>query len=430
MKPYREILKLAWPSIATNITTPLLSLADTAVVGHMKDSNAMAAVALGAVLFNVLYWVFAFLRMGTSGFTAQTFGAGDYAESRRYLVRGLTVALLGGAAILVVSWLAAPRLLALVDSGNDPRVLLPATRYFDMAVLGAPAVLITYVVSGWLLGMQQSRPIMWVALATNVLNIALSVAMVYIFDMGVRGVGLATALAQWAGAALGLMAVLKIWRRHPGDGWHKGVFDGYKIRRMMRVNSDIFVRTVCLAAVVLWFTHAGAAQSPVILAANALLMQFFMFFSYFMDGFAFAGEAIAGKYAGKGSATTVTGTIRALMRIGAAIAGVFTFLYLVFGSTFASWLTDEPGVLGSARHYIGWIVCVPFAGFAAFVWDGIYVGLTLSRRLLTSMAAGAITFFAVYLGLHHTLGNHALWLAFILYLAMRGIASTILYRRH
>lgn len=425
MRPVnREILRLAWPAIATNVTTPLLSLADIAIAGHIGVSVAIGAVAVGGTMINILYWVFAFLRMGTSGLTARAYGAADIAGIRLVFRRGLTIAVAGGVALWLVSSVAGSAVLALIDADDSVQPL--AADYFAIVIAGAPAVLTSFVVSGWLLGMQRSRPILWIALTTNLLNIALSATLVFGLGLGLRGVAVGTAVAQWTGAAVGLLTVRRYYPGAAARGVPSTV-GGYG--RFFKLNADIFLRTACLAAVTLWFTRAGAAMGAHVLAANALLMQLFLLFSYFMDGFAFAGEALAGKFDGAADADGLAACVRGLFRWGAAMAGACAALYFVGGEWLLSLLTDDRHVVDVAADYLPWAVTVPLAGFAAFTWDGIFVGLTRSRWLLWSMASAMAVFFALYFALRGAMGNHALWLAFTAYLGVRGLVARALYRR-
>ncbi len=427
MKPInREILRLAWPAIATNVTTPLLSLVDIAIVGHIGSVGAIGAVAVGGTMFSILYFLFAFLRMGTSGLTAQVFGASDINEIRLVFKRGLTIALAGGLMLIALSGLLGDGVLAIIDADASVKPL--AKIYFLTAIIGAPGVLVTNVVSGWLLGMQKSRPIMWIALSTNLLNIGLSSVLVFGFHLGVRGVALGTAVAQISGAVAGLLTVRHFYpvraKKMPAVR-KRGVW-----RKFFSLNADIFLRTLCLSAVTLWFTHSGARSGADVLAANSLLLQLFLVFSYFMDGFAFAGEALAGKFFGACDSKRLQATVRALIGWGTIMATGCSILYFLGGQTFLGFLTDSREVLNATDEYIFWAVSVPFAGFLAFIWDGVFIGLTRSRWMLWSMFSAMVVYFAIYFTFRHHLGNHALWLAFVSYLAVRGVVAHILYKKN
>lgn len=423
----RAILALAWPAIAVNITTPLLSLVDVAVVGHIGNSVYIAAITLGATMFNTLYWLFGFLRMGTSGLTAQAWGAGDRTECVRVLGRALVIAAVAAVLMMVLAHPIGTGLLAFLDDGDVAQA--PALTYFKIAILGAPGVFVTYALSGWFLGTQDSRPILWMALVANTLNIGLNLIFVFGFGLGIRGVAAATAIAQWAGALFGLVLMWRRLHRIKCRGWRTGLLRWRAMRRLFVINTDIFLRTLCLVAVTLWFTHAGAGQGVLVLSANALLMQLFMLFSYFMDGFAFAGEALAGRFAGSRNKRLLSGTVRQLAATGLVMALLFTAIYFFGGSLILGLLTDDGQVLAMAAHYDLWAVAVPLAGFMSFLWDGIYIGLTRTRMMLLCMVAAMVIFFAVYLALYGLWQNNALWLAFILYLATRSLLQTLLYPR-
>lgn len=423
-----NILALAWPAVATNVTTPLLSLVDVAVVGHIGNSVYIGAIAVGAVMFNMLYWLMGFLRMGTSGMTAQAFGASDTPECMRVLVRAMLIAVVTGLLMIALSTSLGRIIINFIDADGPAR--MPAQQYFQVAILGAPGVLITYALSGWFLGMQTSRPILWMALTANSLNIILNITFVYGCGWDVRGVGAATAISQWVSAGVGALLLRRRLRTIAVAGWRQGIMQWRALRRFFSVNTDIFLRTLCLVAVTVWFTHAGAAMGVDVLAANAIIMQLFMLFSYFMDGFAFAGEALAGKFCGAGDGLQLRRLVRALMRLGLGLSAVVTVIYFFGGEWIMSLLTDDSHVLDVAHDYHLWAVAVPFAGFMSFLWDGIYVGLTRTRAMFVSMAVAMCVFYAVWFSLSSALGNHALWLAFILYLLSRGLLQAVLFHKH
>lgn len=413
------------PAIASNITTPLLGLIDVAIVGHIGSAVYIAAIALGGAVINMLYWIFGFLRLGSSGITAQAFGAGDLSAQRAVFFRGLVIALALAALILALRRPAADAILSFMDAAPDASSA--AGRYVAICIWGAPAVLATNALSGWMLGMQYSRGPMWMALVTNIVNICASLVFVFVLHLDIAGVALGTCLAQWTGLAAGLLLVSRRFSTGRPD-WRR-VFRASEIRRFFSINFDIFLRTLCLVAVTLWFTHAGAVQGTLVLAANALLMQFFMLFSYFTDGFAFAGEALSGKYRGAGDPRTLARCIRSLFRIGALLSLVFTAIYFVAGDLIMQTLTSDTSVISTASDYFFWILTVPLAGFMAFTWDGIFGGLTLTRAgLLLPMIISAAVFFSFYFLLAPRWGNHGLWAAFIIYCATRGIAQSIFYR--
>lgn len=421
----RKILRLAIPSIAANITTPLLALVDTAIVGHMGSELYIAAIAVGGVMFNMLYWLFSFLRGGTSGLSAQACGANDSRASTLVLRRSLIVA--SGAGILMVL-LQQPIFLLLswfLDAGRETTAL--ASLYFHILIYGAPAVLGNYAMSGWFLGMQNSKMLLWVSLVINIVNILSSLLLVYGLDMGIAGVATGSLIAQWTGFAAGFLFL----RRYRLTSTPLADILRWKeLKRFFSINLDVMLRTMCMIAVTLWFTRAGSRQGPLILAVNTMLMQLFLLFSYMMDGFAFAGEALVGKFVGAHDISSLRLCVRRLFVWGAIWAAFFTLLYVVGGEEFLGLLSNDSNVITASREYFIWALTVPFAGFAAFAWDGVFIGATMTRGLLLSMFGAMVTFFITYLFLYPAMGNHALWLAFILYLIMRGLLQTLIFIRH
>lgn len=427
MKLRREIAAIALPAIAANITTPLLGLVDVAITGHIGASLYIAAIAVGGAMFNMLYWLVNFLRMGTTGLTAQAVGAADKPLQTLTLYRSLAAGLVIGLLILVLQQPVCELVLTFMDADDAASAL--ARQYFSICVWGAPAVTVGYALSGWFLGMQNSRAQMYMAIVTNIVNIAVSAVLVFVFDAGMTGVALGTMTAQWVGLLFGLAVTARTY--HPKAPRLPHIFEVKALLRFCRINADIFLRTACLVAVTLWFTHVGAMQGSDILAANALLMQLFMLFSFFMDGFAFAGEALAGKYTGANDTARLKKVVTTLLGIGAACAIVFGAAYFFAGELFVNMLTSDPATAAVAKQYLPWAVAVPVCGFAAFVFDGIFSGMVSTRSMLVSMAAALVVFAAAYTLTHDRLGNSGLWLSFNIYLVVRGIVLwTIFAKRH
>ena len=434
----QQILKIALPAIVTNITVPLLGLVDTAIVGHMGDATYIGAIAVGSMVFNLVYWVFGFLRMGTSGLTAQARGRRDLQEMRSMLVRSQTVALTIALLILLLQWPLRELMLWLIGPTDDVRPL--AITYYNIVVWGAPAMLGLYGLSGWFIGMQNTRLPMVISIMQNVVNIVASLLLVYGLDMKVEGVALGTIVAQYAGLLTALVMLGKYYRR-----WITGTvlmiqFSWKMVSRrtvpmissmlpFLRVNSDIFLRTLCLVAVNLYFTSAGARQGATILAVNALLLQLYLLFSYIMDGFAYAGEALGGRFWGARDNKAFREVVGRLFVWGAGMTVLFTLLYVVGGMPFLRLLTNEETVVQAAREYVWWAYLIPVAGVAAFVWDGIFIGITQTRGMLVSAAVASVVFLAGVTWLMPLMGNHGLWLSMLLYLAVRGIVQSVIYRK-
>ena len=426
-----QILKIAVPAIVTNITVPLLGLVDTAIVGHMGDATYIGAIAVGSMVFNLVYWVFGFLRMGTSGLTAQARGRRDRQEMRSLLVRSLTVAMTIAALMLVFQWPLRELMLWLIGPTDDVRPL--AVTYYNIVVWGAPAILNLYGLTGWFIGMQNTRLPMVISISQNVVNIVASLTLVYGLGMKVEGVALGTVVAQYAGLLMAVTMVRRFYLRREGvrrEGVRREGGNATLSKRetsmfsFLRVNSDIFLRTLCLVAVNLYFTSAGARQGATILAVNALLMQLYLLFSYFLDGFAYAGEALGGRFWGAGNMQAFREVVGRLFVWGAAMTVVFTTLYVAGGIPFLRLLTDEETVVRAAREYVWWAWLIPVAGVAAFVWDGIFIGITQTRGMLLSAALASVVFLAGVTWLMPLMGNHGLWLSMVLYLAVRGAVQS------
>lgn len=423
----KKILQLAIPSIVSNITVPLLGLIDVAIVGHLGAASYIGAIAVGGMLFNIIYWLFGFLRMGTSGMTSQALGQRDLDEVTSVLLRSVGVGFLIAIALLMLQYPIRTIALHLLDT--TPEVERLATLYFRICIWGAPAVLGLYGFAGWFIGMQNSRFPMYIAIIQNIVNIVASLSFVYLLDMKVEGVALGTLLAQYSGLFLALFLWMRYYKRLRKRICWKEIRRRAAMIRFFRVNSDIFFRTLCLVTVTTFFTSTGARQGDVVLAVNTLLMQLFTLFSYIMDGFAYAGEALAGRYIGARNQVALNKTVRLLFGWGIGLSLSFTLLYALGGKEFLGLLTNDPTVIAEAGTYFYWVLAIPLAGFAAFLWDGIFIGATATRLMLYSMLIASGSFFLIYYSFYSVLGNHALWLAFLVYLSLRGAMQSLLARK-
>ncbi len=419
----QKILRLAIPSIISNITVPLLGIVDMAIVGHLGDKSYIGAIAIGSMMFNIIYWNFGFLRMGTSGFTAQAYGQRDFDEIIRILVRSVAVGLFIALALLVLQYPLAYTVLYFLDAGKE--VEHYASIYFYIGIWGAPAVLGLYGFKGWFIGMQNSRFPMYIAIVVNCVNIVCSLFFVYVLHTKVEGVALGTVIAQYSGL---FMAVI-LWMTYYGRfRKYIQVRESLRLDRMKRffvVNRDIFFRTICLVAVTSFFTSTGAGMGDTILASNTLLMQLFTIFAYIMDGFAFAGEALTGRYIGARNPVLLKRSVLLIFYWGGGLAVFFTLLYSLWGDLFLQLLTNNEEVLAQSATYFYWVLAIPVTGFAAFIWDGIFIGATASKEMSRAMFIATSSFFIAYFLLSPQWGNHALWMAFLLYLSLRGIMMTV-----
>lgn len=414
----KTVLGLALPNIITNITVPLLGMVDIAIVGHIGNATYIGAISLGTMIFNLIYWNFGFLRMGTSGFTAQAYGAGNLDEALRIMVRGVAIAL--SAALLLIALQYPIAVLCRQFIKSSPEVMQLALTYFFVRIWAAPATLGLYVFKGWFIGMQNSKIPMWIAIILNIVNIVFSLLFVFVWDMGVQGVALGTVLAQYSG----LLMALIMWQIKFGHLRHrfdiKGSLHWVEMKRFFKVNGDIFLRTLCLVAVFTFIPAISASMGDSILAANTLLMQLFTLFSYIMDGFAYAGESLVGRFIGAQDEANLTKTVRCLLRWGLLLTLLFTVLYAIWGEEILSLLTNDAPVIAEAMQYMIWTLLVPITGFSAFLFDGIYIGATASKPMRNYMFVATAGFFIAYFILNPIWPNDGLWVSFLLFLTLRG----------
>ena len=420
----RQILHIALPSIVSNITVPLLGLIDVAITGHLGAAAYIGAIAVGGMLFNIIYWMFAFLRMGTSGMTAQALGARNLTEVAAVMQRALLVAMVISGVMLCLQVPIREGALYIIQPSEE--VMAFTCTYYNICIWGAPAALMLFVLTGWFVGMQNSKAPMLVAVIQNVANILISLLLVYGLGMKIEGVAMGTVLAQYIGLASACLFFVPYYRRLKGYYRTNTVLTREALLKFFSVNKDIFLRTCCLILVHFFFISAGAKQGDTELAVNTMLMQLFTLYSYIMDGFAFAGEAMVGKAIGGRMRSIYDDTVRRLFRWGWGVAALFTLVYWALGKPFLSLLTDNAEVIVAAHDYQPWTLLIPLCGMAAFIWDGIYIGATATKGMLIAMASGMLVFFLLYWLCVPLWGNHGLWLAFVVYLAARGISQTIM----
>lgn len=416
----RRIGALALPNILSNVTVPLLMLADTAMAGRMERAESIAAVAIGAAITQFVIGVWSLLRMGTTGFTAQAWGACDAKALLRQLVSGSIIALVIGLLLVFLRPLYIAPAAALLQ-GSASLQLPEAETYLHYSFLGAPAALLLYVLNGWLIGVQRMKLVMSVSILCNLLNIFFSFLLAFPADLGVGGLALGTALAQYCAVGLLLLGavrsqgrLLRLVRRDLL--WHPPT-----LLRYFHVGKYLLIRTLLLQAVTLSFIRYGGLIGVTTLAANSLLMQLFTLFSYFMDGLAYAAEALVGEAIGARAYRRLGDTVSLVLRTGAVTALIVSLLYLTIPHPFLTLLTDKEEVLHRALDYSYWMGAVPLVSFGAFLWDGILVGATDSRTMGLAMIFAALTFFLVAQLTLVPFGVHGLWLAFLSYLLVRSL---------
>lgn len=420
----KNILKLAIPSIISNITVPLIGLVDLTIIGHIGSASYIGAISVGAMIFNVIYWMFGFLRMGNSGMASQALGRRDNKTLRQLLLRSMIIAVSFGFAFILLQHQLLKLALWAINPSED--VISLTSIYFKVCVWGAPAVLSLYGLNGWFIGMQNTKIPMFIAIMQNVINVIFSLLFVFVFKMKIEGVAYGTLIAQWSGWFIAMLFVIGRIKNIKGIGKTHTIL---KWGDIFSVNRDIFIRTLFLVSVNLSFMSVGARQGDIILSVNTLLMTFFTIFSYVMDGFAFAAEALCGKAYGEEDSAKFSFTIKRLMRWGVYMAIVFTLLYLIGGHDLLRIITNNNDVIIAALPYMVWAMLIPISGFMAFVFDGIFIGSTATKYMLISSFIATICFYAAYFFLEHKFGNHALWMAFILFLLMRGIIQQALLNK-
>ncbi len=424
----RSILRLAIPNIISNITVPLLGLVDLALMGHLGSEVYIGAISLGSVIFNIIYWGFGFLRMSTSGFTAQAFGEKNQSEAITILIRALILTSVISFFILILQSPIAWGSFKLIGGSQEVETL--AEEYFRIRVWAAPAALGLFVFSGWFLGMQNARYPMIIAILVNIVNILLSVFFVFGLKMKSDGVALGTAISQYAGLITAVVLLLKKYRHLLPRITKAGIIDVEFMKDFFKVNSDIFIRTVCIIIVFTFFTSKSASMNDTILAVNSILLQFLMFFSFFIDGFAFAGEALVGKFIGAKQISHLKKVVKMLLYWGLGLAVAFTLIYLAGVNIIIKLLTSQPDVIETAQTFLFWVVLIPVASVGSFVWDGIYIGATASRPMRNSLLVSTFIVFApVYYFLNPVWENHALWMGMLLFMFSRGVILSILYKK-
>ncbi|OAV74053.1 DNA-damage-inducible SOS response protein [Bacteroidales bacterium Barb7] len=419
----KEILHIAIPAIFSNIAVPLLGLIGIGIVGHLGKTAYIGSMALGTMFFNTIYWIFAFLRMGTSGLTAQAYGRRDRREIAAILVQSVLVSFVIALVLILFRHPVERLIFSILETTAEMEKY--AILYIHILIWGAPAVLTLWVFFGWFIGMQNSRCQMYVILSMSAVNVVLSLAFVYGFKMNLDGVAWATLLSQYFGLILAVIIWLHKYGSFRSDMSWKESFRFSLTKRLFTVNRDIFFRMICLVVVTFFFVYAGARQGETILAVNTLMMQLYYMYSFFLDGFSFAGEALIGKYAGAKDEANLHKAVHYLFLWGAGVAVLFTLLYAAGGTSFLGLLTDDKGVINASSAYFYWALFTPLISFTAFIWDGIMIGAITTRYMLISIAGASVVFFSVYYAFSGETNNHILWLAFTLYLFIRGLIQTV-----
>ena len=419
----KEIYRLALPNIVSNFSIPLLGAVDTALMGRLESEYYLGAVGIGGIIFSFIYWGFGFLRMATTGLTAQAFGEKDLRECGRLLLRAVCIGITSSLFLFIFQWQLIDLSFLLIDA--SPEVEHFARAYFHIRLYAAPATLCLHAFHGVFLGLQNARYPMLLTIVVNLVNIALNLVFVRLLDMKVEGVALATVIAQYVGLFL---AVLLFSRYYRGilPAWNfREILALSRLKRFLNISSDIFIRTCLLVFSHAVFTAKSAALSDTILAVNTILLQFINLMSYAIDGLAFAAESLIGKYKGAQDMPNLKRTTRKIFFWSFLFGGVIMLIFVLFGELLLHLFTDQIPLIAQAKPYLIWIIVAPVVNVAAYIWDGIFLGATASKALRNSVILSTLLFLsAVYLLM--PFGNHGLWGALTLLLVARGVSLTVL----
>ena len=436
----RDILKLALPSILANITVPLVGMVDIAVAGHL-DLNAAAligGIAVGSMLFDLLYWNFGFLRIGTGGLAAQAYGRSDRRECARILTRALGIAAAIAVLLIAIQWVFVKAAFSVIEC--SPEVQALAVKYFHIRIWAAPATLSLMAMKGWFIGMQDSVSAMICDLVVNGMNILMSILLASF--IGFPGIALGTVIAQWTGLLTAFMLLAIKYRKDTFSRLTKDdfstLFKGAETRRFFVMNTDLFVRSLCFIAIYIGFTVISARDGDLLLAVSSVIMKLLMIFSYFTDGFAYAGEALTGRYVGAKDGSMVRQTIKWTFIWSMGLALIFMLIYQFAGVPMVRVMTSDVSVIEMSKDYLPWLLLMPVVGCAAFTWDGIYVGATASRKMRDSMLWAVVAFVSVWAAgivilnqtiseptLYNKAAMHVLMAAYFAHLLARTIYLTV-----
>ncbi len=433
-----NILQLAIPSIISNITVPLLVLIDIAIIGHIGNESYIGAISIGTMIFNIIYWILCFLRMGTSGLTSQAYGENDWKKAISILFRALTIGIVMGGIFIIMQDLLQ---IVMLNAMNTPKTSWNlVTSYVKITIWGAPAMLGLYALMGWFIGMQNTKIPMIIAIVQNIINIIASLFFVYVIKWDINGVASGTLIAQWCGFIIAITTLLLGIKKSYFFNTNNIELISLKIfvvaikqkkewNKFFSINRDIFLRTLCFIAVNMFFTSAGGKQGSMILAVNTLLMTMFTLFSYFMDGFAYAGEAISGKFYGEKNFKMINVLTKRLLLFGILMILIFTSIYIIGGDNLLRLLTNNIQIVEAAKPYIVWAYFIPIIGMAAFIYDGIFIGITETKGMLFSSFIAMTCFFLFYITTNQMLKNNSLWIAFLIFLFMRGVCQAVWLKR-
>jgi MATE family multidrug resistance protein len=424
----RQILDLALPSILAGITIPLVGMADTAIAGRLGSATAIGGIAIGSTLFDLLYWNFGFLRIGTAGITAQAYGKGDRYEMVRTGLQGLAVALGFSLLLILIQWPFARIILWL--SPSSPQVEILAREYFFIRIWAAPAVLMLFVLRGWFIGVQNTFASMIMDVVINGSNIGLSIYLALNCNMGLRGIALGTLASQYIGILCAMILLVVYYRKLAPYAKWEAIWrkDGWK--RYFTLSGNLFVRSICMLLVYTGFTFLAAKYGDTLLAVATIMMKLLLLFAYFVDGFAYAGEALTGKFIGARDKLSLVRSVKLLFVWTAAVGVLSTIFYIIGDQWLLRLMTSTPEVINAAQPFLPWLYSMPLISSLTFMWDGIFIGATAGKALRNTMIISVLAFYASYLILEPGLGIQALWIGYAAHLVARSLVQTVLARKH
>lgn len=427
----KEVLRLALPSIVANITIPLVGLVDTAIAGHISDATAIGGIAVGTMLFDLLYWNFGFLRVGTSGMTAQAYGRGDDKGCAQLLAQSMSMAMIASVLLIPISMVLIPLCMHLIPCSSE--VARFAMDYFEVRIWAAPATLSLFTLKGWFIGMQDTKSTMVCDIVVNMTNIVASYGLAVYTPLGAIGVAHGTLIAQYVGLVTGATILLYKYKRYTLNlnTWREW-FSWRDMKRLVGLNVNLFVRSLCFMVVYVGFTALTSGYGDVLLAVSTIVMKLFMIFSYFIDGFAYAGEALVGRFVGQSDvmqdAQNIRPTTRVLMFWAVGVGLLFTLLYVVASPLFYKMMTSDVRVLEALHDFTPWVIAMPLISALAFMWDGVYIGATAGKQIRNAMIYAAISFVLGYWLTREQLGIHAVFVGYFLHLVARVVYLTIEWR--
>lgn len=424
----KQILHLAIPSILAGITIPLVGMADTAIAGRLGSATAIGGIAIGSMLFDLLYWNFGFLRISTAGITAQAYGRSDYSEMARTGIQGLAIAVGFAMVIMLIQWPFANLVLWLTQA--SPEIKEYARQYFFIRIWAAPAVLSLFVFRGWFIGLQNTAASMIMDIVINATNLGMSIYLALPCGMGVKGIALGTLIAQYTGLICGIILVMLRFRKYLGHVNLHAVLKESGWKRFFSLSGNVFVRSFCMLLIYTGFTFLAAKYGDTLLAVATIMMKLLLLYGYIVDGFAYAGEALVGKYIGAEDKKSLMLSIRYLFIWGVGVGVLSTVAYIVGDQWLLRLMTSTREVIDAAQPFLPWLYGMPFISCLTFMWDGIYIGATAGPAMRNTMLIAVAVFYICYFSLMGPLGIQALWIGYAAHLVSRSIAQTAMARKY